>query len=686
MGDLSLISNIDNLRRAWRWTKSNSDPKYKSYFRHLYRNYSVPEEELLRNLSDRLRRGVYATTTATKLFIPKSSGILRPISLLTVEDQIVYQAAANIIAERLLPHVKEKYNVTVFGNQYAGKSAKWFYLNWKSGYKAFNEATRRAYNDGFVYTASFDLTACFDSLDHSVLCYFLQKIKIEKECCERLSQWLGMWTATSERIFHNHGIPQGPQPSGLISEVVLAHFDTLSVKGIDFRYLRYVDDIRLFAKSEQDLRHLLVKIDLLSKDVGLFPQSSKISIHKITDIDEEIKSISNPPEAVLQQCPLDQKKLQSRIRELTPNFKIKDLTKFRFLLGHAEPNAALTKRLWRIYEHHPEEYRSICTYLRRYKRLPRVAASDAVRIIKDCSLYESVRADFISAVDGQLPQTQDAELALHIKKQWAPKSVQPDLLVSSAKYLARTGSLRSNQIVAACRNAESWWARATLVDNLETNALSPNSRNRILDKNMGDDISDVAISAALKSFAVGRKPESASIHWNKSGEILLKEVGLIRRNRTSICGISYSFSKIDRKIPSMKWQRLFGANYKQAEVLAVNVAATSGTDPSTFVSALDVFNDLLLCSIFSNDSTVGVYKLGNIGGVLHSSTSSFAIKYPATFSFACDIHQKRLESYLSHPLTRNTGKPTGPIRYSYVAKAKRLLIASFSELNSHSLL
>ena len=41
-------------------------------------------------------------------------------------------------------------------------------------------------------------------------------------------------------IFHNHGLPQGPQPSGLLSEVVLSHFDTLKMPGINFRYHRYV--------------------------------------------------------------------------------------------------------------------------------------------------------------------------------------------------------------------------------------------------------------------------------------------------------------------------------------------------------------------------------------------------------------------------------------------------------------
>jgi hypothetical protein len=97
MSDLGDLRSIENLRRAWRWVQSNPDAGFKSYFRDLYRNYSVAEDALLESLSVRLRRGIYEPESACKLFYPKASGILRPYSLLTVEDQIVYQAAANLI-------------------------------------------------------------------------------------------------------------------------------------------------------------------------------------------------------------------------------------------------------------------------------------------------------------------------------------------------------------------------------------------------------------------------------------------------------------------------------------------------------------------------------------------------------------------------------------------------------------
>ena len=388
MGDLDQLRAADNLQRAWRWVRSNSDSTYKSYFRHLYGNYAVADAALLSDLAARLKRGVYQPSKACKLFFPKASGILRPYSLLTVEDQIVYQAAVNLIAEKLFRKVKHRYNTQVFGHLYAGKSSTWFYRKWNDGYKAFNDGARVAFAEGFLYTASFDLTACYDSLDHHVLKHFLKRYGLDHEFCEQLSSWLEVWTATEKGIFHRHGIPQGPLSSGLLSEVVLSHFDSLTQRGVDFRYFRYVDDIRLFAKNENDLRRLLVSLDLLSKDVGLFPQSSKIKIQKVIDIEAELKSVSNPPEPAIHKTVVNQKKLMQRIIELTPRYRISDTTRFKYLLAHAEPSAAMTNRLWRIFQTHPEIYKSVCNYLRRYPKLPRVPAEKVIELIKANTLYD----------------------------------------------------------------------------------------------------------------------------------------------------------------------------------------------------------------------------------------------------------------------------------------------------------
>lgn len=683
MGDLDRLRSIENLQRAWRWVRSSADATYKSYFRHLYRNFAVADEALLADLSDRLRRGVYHPREACKLFFPKASGVLRPYTLLAVEDQIAYQGAVNLIAEKLFPRVKHRYNKQVFGHLYAGKSSTWFYRKWSDGYKAFNDAARIAYSDGFEFTASFDLTACYDSLDHRVLRHFLGRLGLDPDFSQQLTNWLEAWTATNRGIFHNHGIPQGPLPSGLLSEVVLSHFDSLKVRGIDFRYFRYVDDIRLFARSEKELRRLLVELDLLSKDIGLFPQSGKISIHRVRDIEEELKSVSNPAETVIKRNLVDQKRLQRRINELTPRYEIIDQTRFKYLLAHAEPSAALTTRLWRILEKHPELYKSICGYLRRYRKLPRVAADKLVETIRSNALYHSVQAEFVSVADGRLPESQDRVLAGHLRRLWAPGSLQPDLLARVGIYLMRTGHLTPRQVSYVSASARSWWTRATIIDALARDHIAKSAIDNILQKGISDESRDVAATVAWKAFATKSVPAGPRRGWNPSASIMLKELGIIARRPSGYCGVTKSIERLEPRIASLKWKKLLGTHYSQAERQMVEVVALSSTNITAFVNALDVFNDILLDSLFTSDGGIGTYNLGRIGSAVGSTTSRFATKYPATFAYVKEVHDNRYVSMHSHPRVKATGKPTKKISYRFLGKARRLLRAAISELGAN---
>ena len=686
MADLDQLRHPDNLRRAWRWLRSNPDAVYKSYCRSLYQRFAIAEKALLDELADRLKRGIYEPEPSTKLFHPKPSGILRPYSLLSVEDQIVYQAALNLIAEKLYPRVGQRYNKTVFGHLYAGKPSTWFYRKWADGYKGFNRATKQAFAEGYVYTASFDLTACYDSLDHRVLKHFLGKLGFDPDFCAKLTGWLEKWTATRRGIFHNHGIPQGPLSSGLLSEVVLSYFDDLKLKHTDFRFLRYVDDIRLFAKDEHTLRRLLIRLDEMSKDIGLFPQSGKIGIHRIKNVDDELKSVSNPPEAAITRQLTDQKTLLDRIKELTPRYRISNVTRFKYLLSHATPSAPLTTRLWLILEHHPEIYRSVCNYLKRYPRLPRVAGETLVEVIRVSTLYPSVRAEFISAVDGRLDAAQDRKLGKMLKKLWTPRSMSADLQVAIGRVLMRRGDLSATQVAYACRAAPSWWTRASLIEAAVPASLGATTIRQIVNDGVRDQGSDPALAAGWKGFEVVHVPPGQRKAWKKPAELLMRELGMIQRSTAAYCGISHAFAKLDGRIPASNWKKLFGFRYSQAELQAIETAAASGVNITGFVNVLDVFDDLLIDAVYRADVAIGSYTLGRIGSVLHAPTGRFAVKYPKTYELAKEVHERRYESMASHPLIKKSGKPTSRIRYKFLPTAKRLLRGSIAELRATGLI
>jgi hypothetical protein len=180
---------------------------------------------------------------------------------------------------------------------------------------------------------------------------------------ECLKHWTSTtWSLGPTNIYHGHGIPQGPLSSGMLSEAVLCHLDEAGEQGSKTVYLRYVDDIKILAKTEDELRRKLIKLDITAKEIGLFPQSSKINIHEITDPDDEVKSVSRPPEPAIKPK-RDQSRLVARILQLSKNSTVKvgDSIRFKFLLAHAKPSYKLNARLMAVIRKHPELAPSVCS-------------------------------------------------------------------------------------------------------------------------------------------------------------------------------------------------------------------------------------------------------------------------------------------------------------------------------------
>lgn len=681
---------IENLKRAWRWIRSNPDAGYKSYFREQYAAYAAAQDSLLPDLADRLRRGAYSPAPASKIYLPKPSGILRPYSLLEIEDQIILQAATNIIAEQMFPRVRYHYMERVFGHLYAGKSRIWFYRKWSHGYAAFNKAATDAYESGKVFAASFDLTAFYDSIDHRVLSHFLQRFGVDRDLVCALCEWLSAWTGTEAKILLGHGIPQGPMSSGLIAEAVLSHLDNHRWSNSGVVYLRYVDDIRLFAKTEFLLRQALIRLDLLSKDIGLFPQSSKISIHRVTNIGAELKSVSQPPEAVIksrqaEKIKIDQKRVFRRLVELSHHYRIDDKTRFKYVLANALPSAALTSRLWRILDNSPELYESVACYLMRSTRLPRRASREVIRRIKVERLYPSVSAAFLRAIVGTLHPSERRNARTEFKKMWAPKSRRPDFTVALGQWLLSESALTDRQIAYACARSSSSWVRSSLLLAVDANVQNPTVRNTVANVAMTDLAVDPAIAGALISGKDGVKPRVGARHIRRQAALVLKEFGLIRRATGRTCGINSSLSALLEQEVVLNWRSFFGTTYRQAERQIVGCRGYASTDATAWVQGLDVFNDLVLDALFRKDPTMGRYKLGNIGSCTGSPPAALSTNFPRVLDLASKVHNLRYQSFLAHPRVKKTMQATGQIRFRFIRESKHLIANAVREIERSGL-
>jgi len=691
MSHLKLVYDLTNLDRAWRWILSNPDAAYKGYFRSLYSNYGVASAELLRDLSERLRRGVYEPAPSCKLFLPKPSGVLRPFSLLTVEDQVVYQALVNVVAERLHPRVRHRYRNEVFGHLYTGRHGTWFYQKWQDSYAAFNTAAREAFAAGFHFAAKFDLTAFYDSLDHGVLCHFLEELRLDEDFTALLTKCLSHWTSSQGEIFHNHGIPQGPLSSGLLAEVVLQHFDRNHRATKTVRYFRYVDDIRLYARSLPDLRRMVTWLDYLSKEVGLFPQASKLDIRRVADIEEELKSVSQPFEEIYdEECgDFDQKLLRRRLKELSPRNRVSEPTEFKFLLGRAAPSSEINDRLWKVLDHHPELYASVLRYFQRYERLPKKSGERLIAALDAKPRFGTVVAELLRTAEGRLQPEQDTEVDRFVKA-GATKGMLPtaDLLAAVGRWGMQRGLFVASQVVRKIREKSPWWTRAELLGVLDNAAMARPQRDELMNECLSDPVSDVAVAAAvLLAVPFGSKMTVPPRQVQTGAARVLEAFRMVPKGAGAVCGIDRYFRRLLQGTPpAMDWKRFFGRDYRSAERQAVLCSGLAQANVTAWVNAMDVFNDWLLKALFRRDTTLGsAYTIGKLGSMIHQG--NLKITYPAVQTLVVEIHEKRGESSLSHPVKKKGAvivKRAGLIRYGYIFRAKKYVGKALAELAAAS--
>lgn len=649
-----------NIKQAWNWLKSNPDGIIKDGYgmRDAYRNFTVVEENFLNEVVSDLRAGTYNPTSACKVYLPKSSGGLRPYTLLTVKDQVIYQALVNIVAEQLFFKIKNRYYDKVFGNLYGGNESIWFYKNWGVGYKKFNNAARRAFSSGRIFMASFDLVACYDSIDHKVLSYYLQEIGVPQDAIDLLLLCLSKWTSTdyAKPIYQGHGIPQGPMSSGLLSEVVLSAFDS-ERRTPRVTYIRYVDDIWFFAEEENDLREELVRMDRICKKVGLFPQSSKINIRRVKDIEEELKTVSGIFDNAIE---IDNNDYFGILKKVTPSYRIKDVSKFKYCTSKTNPTSQLINRLWRIFANHPEIYPQICSAIIRSGKLSKTSRKNIRLILSRKNPYINIQASFVEVLCKIKMSLDDARIfSKIIKEQFGTGSAfrnsDARLTALVFEFLYINKKLTTKQISYICKSPF-WYTRREIARFLK------NSESSIIKNFLLDDVQDVQLSSSRNIMLNDTQVPSTSLPFLPN--TYFKNFNLITGNTHDPCKIHLTLTLMIGQKINVNWKKLLGTRYKQALKVLVNCNASLSTNIGAWICELDVFNEIIVRALFDKETTLGVVG-GNYGSVLGPG-SPFAIRYNNIYSPCAFIHKRRRTTPVTHAYDIKTKQPTQPFKHKEV--------------------
>ncbi len=288
----------NNMRLSWeRMIRSNGTDIKDSFGIEVYS--SNLDNNLVR-LSEAIINGEFKPQRPFKYYEPKASKTHRTKSVLSIEDALVYQAIANTIATENYKRLEEN-NRFVFGSVLHPEVEKglnllnvpdadfYFFEYYIPLYNKFINSVNTEINDTNIrFKLETDITGFFDCIPHSKLMIILHKFGVEPEILDLLNDCFNIYSGTKESVTPGVGIPQGPAASFFFANVFLTDLDyEISQRG--YTYYRYMDDIRIYEETEDELTEALVLIDNFLKGRALSLNTKKTSIEEFGEDRESEK-------------------------------------------------------------------------------------------------------------------------------------------------------------------------------------------------------------------------------------------------------------------------------------------------------------------------------------------------------------------------------------------------------------
>lgn len=244
-------------------------------------------DENIKSLKESILQGNYVPKRLRKIWVPKKNFFLRPGAIPHLRDRVLFQALVDKIAEKLeqeLPPLEENvvFSSRLRGNIQSGsmfRHPKGLWLAFKT--QAIEYCDEQDVN--FVLVS--DLASYFENIDLRLLTDTLTSSGVSPNYAEAIRQILVVWANGRTR-----GLPQMMAPCSLLANMYLSQVDKYMVlRG--YRYIRYVDDIRIFVHSHVEARKALLILTERLKDCYLDVQASKTQIVTAPSHKQELASL-----------------------------------------------------------------------------------------------------------------------------------------------------------------------------------------------------------------------------------------------------------------------------------------------------------------------------------------------------------------------------------------------------------
>ena len=241
-GLLEQILDRENLNKAFKQVKRNKGShgvdgmKVEHLLQYLKDNGDELRETIL--------EGKYRPNPVRRVEIPKDNGKKRKLGIPTAVDRVIQQAILQILS----PIYEPMFSETSYG-----------FRPKRSTHNALKKCKEYA-NEGYTYVVDMDLEKFFDVVNQSKMVEILSRTIKDGRVISLIHKYLRAGAIIGKQFEEtNIGLAQGGNISPLCSNIMLNELDKeLEKRGI--RFVRYADDVLLFAKCKRSAERILKNI------------------------------------------------------------------------------------------------------------------------------------------------------------------------------------------------------------------------------------------------------------------------------------------------------------------------------------------------------------------------------------------------------------------------------------------
>ncbi len=282
----SIDVGLDELSLAWTRTIVDHGSHRFVDHPHVQRWVEFDLHAWLLELQAELLAG-YTPRPSQMCWAPKPNGLLRPGSVLEVEDEVVYNVLIGRVFPALHAQIFDLRGEPDVSYQLAPDpdDPEWI----KTDFRLWTQWRKRSLEkleSGVSFLLIADITGFYDNIDIKRLMSDVRQVHDAPDEIRLLTDCLNAWAHPRGR-----GIPQGYSASHLLAKLFLEPVDR-NLANDGFSHLRYVDDFRIFLPSKLEGRRAIARLTELLHRRGLSLQSAKTKILNKSDATTEVDRVA----------------------------------------------------------------------------------------------------------------------------------------------------------------------------------------------------------------------------------------------------------------------------------------------------------------------------------------------------------------------------------------------------------